>query len=501
LLDCIIAAITVLGCRLLSLIPCHLYDDAFITLRIAENFAAGKGFVYNPGAPWEPVLGTTTPAYASLLSGAAALGLSLTSFCAYFSAFCDAVTAVLILRCLTGHSRLGGWLAVLALALEPELNRNAAGGMESSFFVMIVALALGFGFSRWIIAASVLAALAPMVRPEGVLVLPILACWRVRSRQAAVRLFAPAVALGLVYAGLLTWYFGSPIPNSLLAKADLYAGTGGWQRIGEILAGSFAPSWPLLAALPFVIPGCWRCLRTENPGRGFSIFPLLVTAAYLAARPMMFGWYYQPVLTAGCMWFGLGLACVLEAATPALCVGLRRTWRSVSIVSACLAILGVGAAAYHMGPNRIRSGIYEPMRAWAEQSATPDTTILACDIGCIGYVSKARILDTGGLVWPEARRRTKEPELIKQYRPDYVLVIASPARIKIMQSDSDLVRLYVPVERFNVGDDRRLIFPEEALTRSARQHWAANWRHDYILYARRDLPIPLGDIEAVNSDD
>jgi hypothetical protein len=37
------------------------YDDAFITLRYARNFAEGQGFVYNRG---ETVLGTSSPLYA-----------------------------------------------------------------------------------------------------------------------------------------------------------------------------------------------------------------------------------------------------------------------------------------------------------------------------------------------------------------------------------------------------------------------------------------------------
>src|SRR5712691_4850324 len=45
-----------------------LGEDALITLRYAENIAAGHGFVYNPG---ERVLGSTTPLYTLLLALAA----------------------------------------------------------------------------------------------------------------------------------------------------------------------------------------------------------------------------------------------------------------------------------------------------------------------------------------------------------------------------------------------------------------------------------------------
>jgi hypothetical protein len=203
---------------------------------------------------------------------------------------------------------------------------------------------------------------------------------------------------------------------------------------------------------------------------------------------MMFNWYYQPVLTADCLWLAAGSAYILQVAMPAVVQSFDRHRRAASLATASLVVIGVGLAACHLGPSRIRSEICKRMQVWAERNTNSDTTILACDIGWIGYVSKARILDTGGLVWPEARR-TREPELIKEYRPDYALVIASPGRVRVMQTDPELARLYVPVERFNVGDDRRLVFPAESLSDDAQRKWAANWRHDYILYARRDLPL------------
>ena len=43
------------------------YDDAFVTYRYADNLAAGRGLVFNPG---EPVLGTTAPGWAVVLAAA-----------------------------------------------------------------------------------------------------------------------------------------------------------------------------------------------------------------------------------------------------------------------------------------------------------------------------------------------------------------------------------------------------------------------------------------------
>ena len=48
------------------------FEDAYISLRYAENLAAGLGMVYNPG---EPVFGASTPLYVLFLAGLARLGL------------------------------------------------------------------------------------------------------------------------------------------------------------------------------------------------------------------------------------------------------------------------------------------------------------------------------------------------------------------------------------------------------------------------------------------
>ena len=79
--------------RIVALRSCPIYDDAFITFRYARNLAEGLGLVYNPGAEWEPVLGTTTPLFALLLAGVAKLGFDLTIAAIALNMLFDAITA------------------------------------------------------------------------------------------------------------------------------------------------------------------------------------------------------------------------------------------------------------------------------------------------------------------------------------------------------------------------------------------------------------------------
>lgn len=475
----LITAAVVCACRCLASIPCHLYDDAFITMRYARNLAAGAGFVYNPGAPWEPVLGTTTPAYTLVLALASFLGAELTHAAVLINALCDALIAVLLFRMVRARSEIAAFITVAAFAAMPQLNRISAGGMESPMFVLAVLAAISLDAARHHRAAGVLAVLSATVRPEGVLVLPLIAARHLRSARTLVQLVVPAALLGLGYVVVMTLVFGSPIPQSVSTKADHYLGDGGWRRIVEIFSNSFIPSVPLTLAAPLTLVGVFGALRAGGPLRTGSGFLLALTAAYLAARPMMPGWYYYPILTGVCAWIGLGTATLLERGLPktAALFG-HRAVRPLATAALLAVVAPVAWVALLNGKSEVQKRIYTPIQTWAAELTTPQTTLLAFDIGCIGYVTDARILDAGGLVWPAAKKERSPAALVKRHQPDYALITAVRQWVEPMRTDAVLSTAYVPVRRFNAEDDHHLDPPADTLPTA--------WTQDYILYARRD---------------
>lgn len=144
------------------------FDDTYITFRYGLNLASGHGFVYNLG---EPVLGTTTPLWAMVLAMCAALGVPIEHAALVISLACDVGSAFFLFRLLTAlgfgaHIPLAGAFLFLGIFDYFSLARS---GMESSFFVFLVAGALDFIARRRPISASVMAALAALTRPEGAL--------------------------------------------------------------------------------------------------------------------------------------------------------------------------------------------------------------------------------------------------------------------------------------------------------------------------------------------
>lgn len=476
--DAIVAAVAVLLCRLLATWPCHLYDDAFITFRYARNLAAGAGLVYNPGAAWEPVLGTTTPAYAVVLAAVHWLGFDLVAAAPIVNALLDAATAALLMLLLLPVGRVAAFAAVAVLAISPELNRISAGGMEAPLLMLVVVAAVFCADRKRWTTAAVLASIAPIVRPEGVLAWPILAVCCLRSRRDLVRFTRPALAICATYVVATTLYFGSPIPQSVATKADHYLGHNGLLRSVELLRNTFAPSLLFAAALPFTLVGVIRGLSLPGPMRVLSVWTLVLLAAYLAARPLMPGWYYFPMLVGVCIWIGLGV----DAAVVAVRVFRRPTFASCRRVvflrvALLLCVLPIAAFAIARRDNVVRRDVYAPMQAWAA-TAAPSQRILAFDIGCIGYASDARILDGGGLVWPEAKTHRDQADLVRRHEPDYVLMTVVRSSIAPMQRDDTLARRYRPIRRFSRYGETDLAPDPDRLN--------DNWRQDYILYERID---------------
>ena len=254
-------------------------DDAFITYRYAQNLASGYGFTYNVG---QPVLSTTAPLYALVLSAGAFLGASVPALGNALSALALYVAATLTYA--LGRRERTPWLGALAataLVLQPLLWLCL--GMETA---VLLALALGAilsyrsGRPYW---TAVLLALTTLTRGDGLILTAVIAAdyalGRLRERPgvrgdgkqaAASGPWRPALGAAGLYLVILlplalwlTWRFGSPVPASLRAKiaqAELgvtgfYPHTTYLQGIGVLVRARLAQSRLYLLVVPAVVVG------------------------------------------------------------------------------------------------------------------------------------------------------------------------------------------------------------------------------------------------------
>ena len=380
-------------------------DDAYITFRYARNLAGGAGLVYNAG---ERVLGTSAPLFALLLAGLHRLtGASIPALAFALGAACLPLVALLgyrLARRVTGPALA---LIFVAAGLSPrESLRVFSSGMETPLYLFGLLLAVELACRGRDVTAFAVAGALAFVHPDAALSVPALAvALRVgRGRwpwRASVLGLAPAAAA----AAALWIAYGSPLPHSVTAKRLAYAmpSSHAFSRLTEsvldVLVARETPGPPFVAALVAaaalaLILVVGRAALGGLPALSFAGFSLLYVAAFALANPLVFDWYRTPL--------ALAAAFVLAA-----CVGrLPRAGRAVA------AFLLAASGAVHVAAFRP----YEPSgreevyaRAAASLALRPDETVAAPEVGALGWATRARVLDTMGLVSPEALAWLEQP--------------------------------------------------------------------------------------------
>lgn len=476
-------AMCVIVCRALQAQAFPIYDDAFITFRYARNLASGDGMVFNPGAPWEPVLGTTTPLYAALLALPAWLGFSIPLASLALNVLFDGLSAYMLAR--LGASRpLATSLGLLAFAALPALGRISVGGMEAPLFAFLSIAAVHALRIERPVLAGVCAGLACTTRPEGVLLLAVLAAFELRSVARALRFLAPVALVGLAAVAILAAYYGDPIPQSVQAKASNHGLGWEFSRALEVLERGLWPSPEMWLGLPFVAVGIVLALR--NASRAVLLFGLGMLAAYAAAGAKTWGWYFYVPLLAWCVAFGEGLAAAAGVLLRGRELALReRVGRGVVATFAVLAMAGSAVLA-GVRRDHVTGSVYAAMDTWCREQDTlgKQPTILATDIGAIGWYSGTRILDSEALVWPPARAYERQVDALRAELPDYALVVVNRARMLPFREDP-VAQRYEPVARFSTyGLTRDAVDLEPRL-----DLLVDGWTPDYIVYRRK----PAGD--------
>lgn len=462
-------------CRVLAIGACPIYDDAFITFRYALNLAHGAGLVFNPGAEWEPVLGTTTPGFAVLLAFCAKLGLGPVFAARGLAIVCDVASSWLLCRLLERRA-IAASVAVAVFAAAPEIARIAVGGMEMPLLVLLALAATSAICGGMFVLSGLLAALACTVRPEAVLFVAALAAFHVRSLRQLCLFAAPVAIVGALYAGVLTHVYGSPIPQSVRAKADNHGLGVQSARVLAIFSQAFAPSAYALALLPIALLGIALAFLWRSATRAFVAFALAVVTAYALAGAKTWGWYFYAPLAAWSIALGLGCEAAFDfAARAAQRVERAGKWAPFALAS--LSVVAVAAVA-RLRPDRVTPFVYEPMREWCEsaQLSARGARIVASDIGALGFFSDALILDSEGLVWPQGLGSLYQVDVVREQDPEYAMFVANQARLATFLRDP-VAQRYEPVARFNVRGDRELHPPIETLP--------DRWEQDYVVFRRR----------------
>lgn len=367
-------------------------DDAFITFRYSDNFAAGHGPVWNIGE--NPVEGFTNFLWMAWHTPFALLGLDLTLVAKLTSFAAGAAALVLLVRyCHERYGLVSALVAGGAYVVFVPTYFHVTSGLETVAFAALVLRAVIVGLRAinnqqvrvW--EPPLLLVLAGMLRPEGVLaVLPAFLAWlwtARRERRTWLWTGTAAVAGGAYF--VWRWsYYGHLFPNTFYVK------------FGNVAAGQvwFENTVPVL--LPLLL--CTAALLIPRDTRWSGVVLCATVSAtyltYVVSGPSMdyihrFAFHAFPVL---CLAAGLVVGLV------------RHRWLASgigAIVVIWLAIAGVKApdlpVVANYGPDLARAHVAIGQGLARADIPADRRTVALHDAGAIPYYSHWHTIDIIGL--------------------------------------------------------------------------------------------------------
>jgi arabinofuranosyltransferase len=417
----------------------YVADDAWITIRYAENLASGAGFVFNPGGP--RVEGYSNPLLVSLEALGVTAGISaLTVTRALGVASGLALIALLHVAAPAVAGRSATRVAIALTALFPPMALWAVGGLETlptALAVTAGALALA---RRDALRAGAAFAVLPWLRPEGLAValavavaaeaLPLL---RGPARSTALRRLALAAGLPLLSQAALEalrlGIYGHLLPNSVLYKS----GNG---ELFEVLLQFAERTWPVL------IVGGVGMLLARGRARLLAVPPLvyavgslnMMDSANAFARFLLPTWPQWALLA--------GIAAAALGRRPAI----------VAAVALAAAAIHTGHESLHYSRayDRCKTAAREDAAAWLRTATPPDTVFSISDAGLVPARAQRTVVDQLLLNEAIIQRTGAQPvsggaAYTYAHKPD-VLLLAS--------TDRDRFQGRYAVDRAIAGDPR-----------------------------------------------
>lgn len=422
-----------------------LSDDAYISFRYAENFAAGKGLVYNEGEVvegytnflWVIIMSVIAGTGADMLAAARAIGLL------------SGVAFILITYYLSANvfriSPPVSYLSAFLVALNPGFVLWSYSGMETLFFsvavmsaLLCVILFIGSKEIRLLYISSVIFLLASLIRPEGVLFFAsafgyvffsMTAGEKAGIVSALKKLGPPAFIFAACYGIYFAWrfdHYGLFLPNTFYAKTgfedqQLKGFYYCYKFVRESLAGGILLIFPAYSAVRMFSDARIR----------FILFILLVYLSYIifvGGDNLLVQRFFVPVLPLIFTLLALGVYRLMGDLKTNLIVNIIVFIAlliypvSVLLDTRSFPMLGVERTMLHY-ENMKKAGL------WLRDNSEKHETVAVESAGIIPYFSGLKSYDRLGLndlhishhgKYGEGERdKSDEEYIVSVLRPDY----------------------------------------------------------------------------------
>ena len=417
------------------------HDDAYITFQFARNLARGDGVAFNAG---EPILGTTSPLSALLLAAYYAVtGGAIPEAAVLLGAASLTAQSLLLYRLLRDTSRGFAALAA-ALIWLGWAGAHAWLALETNLVATFALATLWSLQQRRDALAGLFLGLAFLGRYDAGLLVPIVTIGQwLRTRTLPIRMLLVAAAVVLPWLVFATLYFGSPLPNTFAAKQRLTEPAEYARQYFEHFAGQPWSALGLPTSYQFFSPLLWILGLAALPRLAasrvfeFIVFGLLLFAAYARIGPPAgHHWHLYPATLVFNLLALVGLVEILDGLRKRFPLQ-QRAWRGVAVTVAA-AMLGLAVAeslrfsrelpdAFWFGARHRR---YAATAEWTAAHVQPGRSLLAIEVGTLGYLSGLRMIDASGLInptndFPRTHSLPSYVELVRRFQPDLVLANTS----------------------------------------------------------------------------
>ncbi len=431
----LLAALIPLG---FALYTQHAWEDYFITLRTSRNLAEGNGLVFNVGErvhTFTSPLGVLVPAFCTILAGSHHEDAALWIFRGLNAALLAAAAMLAWQRTAAlGVGRVGRVTLIGMLCTDAKLVDFSINGMETAilvFFVLLLWSELEAESPRSSVIAIAVGGLM-WTRPDAFIVGGALLVSRVAFRSpvpGAPRAPWATLARGLLLGGAIYlpwfvwawWYYGTPVPHTIVAKGAYTASVKLTALLGvpwEILTGKglapdlFLPTyssfggWPaglnqaahvlsVIAAFAWLVPGLSVTARRASLAVFIGLF-------YLCSI-ILFPWYVPPwtALASVAIALTLDRLHVRAVAAGRKPIELACRLTGVGLIGLQASMLVATAWQMSIVQRHVETGVRRSLGEWLAGHAAPGDTVFLEPLGYMGYYSQLKTYDFPGLSSPE----------------------------------------------------------------------------------------------------
>ena len=437
----------------------RMFEDGLTTITHARNVPLGLGLVHHAGEGnvhgFTSAIGVLIPLAGELVhQGSGMLAMRVASLIAVCIAL---VYARLICRDL----RLGAFPTafVLAyLAFDQNMIFYGMSGMETQVAVTVILGGVYHVRRQDLVASGIWLGLAPLARPEFVLwVAPALAYLALVNLRRGIAAGGIAGAIVAPWILFTTAYYGSPIPNTVVAKAAVspipaILSNGSPLPWLEWLFGQVTGHIELLLYHFEPFHEVWSTAAAPLPGPILIVIAVVVADLFaigLVASRQVAGWWpalafvglffaYRVYFIPTINYYDWYLPPFLALVMIVVAAGLQRiyVWRPMitKFLSVALAFAFAMHVPFSFGveskvqavENQVRTNVAEYLKA----TVPPGESVTSESAGYIGFYGGVKLFDYPGLTSKTSVRALQAlppdqrdlPHLVAALRPDWLVL-------------------------------------------------------------------------------